>query len=164
MKFCWVTFPVVRYRIPYTETIPIFSIARKRFYDEEKYLTAICRKHFIHHANSYLEWNQVTPHSRLISGLDLVIKMIKNDIIDELVPSKNFCHLSDSSFTHFHPVSWPVQYFKDTTIFSVLPEHLVLDLELQFGFESFRSIRSKRAHLQESGRGQSLVQLREDDI
>ena len=33
IKFCWVTFPVVKYLIPYTETIPIFSMARKRFYE-----------------------------------------------------------------------------------------------------------------------------------
>lgn len=31
MKFCWVTFPVVRYLIPYTDTIPMFSIARNKF-------------------------------------------------------------------------------------------------------------------------------------
>ena len=164
MKFCWVTFPVVRYRIPYTETIPIFSIARKRFYDEEKYLTAICRKHFIHHGHSYLEWNQVTPHSGLICWLDLVIKMVKDDIIYELVPSKNLRHFSDSSLANFHPVSWPVQYFKDTKLTSVLPEDLMLDLELEFGLKSFRSVRSKSAHLQQPCGGQSLVQLKDDDI
>ena len=36
MKFCWVTLPVLRQRIPQTDTIPIFSIARRRFW--KKYI------------------------------------------------------------------------------------------------------------------------------
>ena len=38
MKFSWVTFPVVKYLIPYTDTIPIFSMARSRFLKEMRYL------------------------------------------------------------------------------------------------------------------------------
>ena len=40
MKFSWVTFPVVKYLIPYTDTIPIFSIARSRFLKEMRYLNS----------------------------------------------------------------------------------------------------------------------------
>ena len=38
MKFSWVTFPVVKYLIPYTDTIPMFSMARSRFLKEMRYL------------------------------------------------------------------------------------------------------------------------------
>ena len=31
IKFSWVTLPVVKYLIPYTDTIPMFSIARNKF-------------------------------------------------------------------------------------------------------------------------------------
>ena len=40
MKFCWVTLPVLRQRIPQTDTIPIFSIARRRFWKKYVFKSA----------------------------------------------------------------------------------------------------------------------------
>ena len=55
---------------------------------------------------SNLERYQVPPYSWLIRWLYFIIKMIKNDVIDVLIPSKNFCHLTDSAFTNFNPKDW----------------------------------------------------------
>ena len=55
--------------------------------------------------DSHLERYQISPHSGLICGLDLVIKMIKNDVIDELVPSKDLRHLTDPPLANFNPIT-----------------------------------------------------------
>ena len=51
-------------------------------------------------AKQYLERDEVSPNSRPVCGFDIVIKMIKDDVINVFVPGKNLSDLSNSSFSH----------------------------------------------------------------
>ena len=62
----------------------------------------------------YLEWDEVSPDSGLVSGLDFIIEMVKDDIIDELIPSENFSDFADPSFSNFDTM---VKRFQKMTVF-----------------------------------------------
>ena len=62
--------------------------------------------------------------------------MVKDDIIDELIPSENFSDFSDPSFSDFDA---KIKRWTDTLSRrfriekrNILPKNLVLDLKLQF--------------------------------
>ena len=105
MKFFWETSPVVRYWIPYTDTIPIFSIARRRFWFVENGIML----HEIVRFN--LERDEIPPDPRSVCWLDVVIKMVQNNIIDILVPSKDLGDLSNSAFSYFYSKQFSFSLF-----------------------------------------------------
>ena len=101
IKFFCVTSPVVRYLIPYTDTIPIFSIARNKFWI--KIIFHIWTEYWkLRYWKLYFEWDEVSPYSRSVRRLDVLIKMIKDNIVDVLVPSKNLSYLSNFPLSYFY--------------------------------------------------------------
>ena len=63
-----------------------------------------------------LERNQVTPHPRLVRRLDLIVEMIKNNVVDVFVPAKDLGDLSKSAFSYFYPDRkgiWEPGIYKD---------------------------------------------------
>ena len=88
--------------------------------------------------------------------------MIKDDIIDELIPSKNFSDFADPSFSDLDSIKTNVYELEFWTNYEILvPKNLMLDLKLQFWFESLGSIRPESADFEKSRGGQSFIQLRE---
>ena len=75
-----------------------------------------------------LERNQVTPHPRLVRRLDLIIEMIKNNVVDVFVPAKDLGDLSKSAFSYFYPDRKGIG---DGARNLQRPEDFVLDLELK---------------------------------
>ena len=102
--------------------MPMFSIALSRFLKTLDYRNLVIAKH-------YLERDEVSPNSRPVCGFDIVIKMIKNDVIDVFVPGKNLSDLSNSSFSYLNSELelTSERQLKDN---ASLPEDFMLNLKL----------------------------------
>ena len=73
-------------------------------------------------AQQVLEGDEVAPHPRLVGGLDLVVEVVEDDVVDVLVPAQDLGDLPKPPLSHFHPeedgnghIKGPqyVQYEKD---------------------------------------------------
>ena len=54
-------------------------------------------------AQQVLEGDEVAPHPRLVGGLDLVVEVVEDDVVDVLVPAQDLGDLPKPPFSHFHP-------------------------------------------------------------
>lgn len=43
------------------------------------------------------------PNARFVGGLDLIVKMVQDDVIDELIPCKDGRDLIEAALPDFHP-------------------------------------------------------------
>ena len=80
MKFSWVTFPVVKYLIPYTDTIPIFSMARSRFLKEMRYLKSNeSLQHKLKHDLKIIRYSCDETHTmQYLQTPDLLVDLISS--------------------------------------------------------------------------------------
>ena len=115
MKFCWVTLPVLRQRIPQTDTIPIFSIARRRFWkrnntksahDQLKLTLNEMRQRHTPDLSvdliSSSRWSRIT--SLMNSYLSTSLSKLHNTW--KVLPGKNLCYLSNPPFSDFYPAKF----------------------------------------------------------
>lgn len=51
---------------------------------------------------AHLKRDEIPPYAGLVGRLDLVIQMVKNDVINILVPGENFSDLTKSSLAHLN--------------------------------------------------------------
>ena len=93
-------------------------------------------------AQQVLEGDKVAPHPRLVGGLDLVVEVVEDDVVDVLVPAQDLGDLPKPPLSHFHPEEDRIghikghindriqgrQYEREET----QPKDFVLDLELEF--------------------------------
>ena len=54
------------------------------------------------HSQLYLERDEIPPDPWSVSRFYVIIKMVKNNIIDILIPSKNLCDLCNTTFSHLN--------------------------------------------------------------
>ena len=52
----------------------------------------------------HLEGYEVSPDPGLVGGLDLVVQVVQDDVVDELVPGQDLGHLAYSALTDFNSV------------------------------------------------------------
>ena len=53
----------------------------------------------------HLEGDQVPPNPRPVRGLDVLVKVVQDNVIDVFIPSKNLSYLSDSPFSNFYSMN-----------------------------------------------------------
>ena len=76
----------------------MFSIARRRFC---KCLKALVTASFCH--VDHLERDKIPPHPRPVRGLDVLVEVVEDDVVDVLVPGQDLGDLGDLALPHLHP-------------------------------------------------------------
>ena len=51
----------------------------------------------------YLERDKVSPDAGLVGRLDLVVKVVQDDVVDVLVPGQDLGYLTEPALTNLHP-------------------------------------------------------------
>ena len=51
----------------------------------------------------HLEGDKIPPHPGPVRGLDVLVEVVEDDVVDVLVPAKDLGDLPESALSHLHP-------------------------------------------------------------